>query len=68
MAEAVWEEYREIVLATSDLVRKVKAQIELDLSRATKKASTGTSTIKGKLGKMWAFSRRKPGYLGYGED
>lgn len=35
--QVAWKEYRRIVQSTRNQVRKVKAQIELNLSRATKK-------------------------------
>ena len=60
--QVAWEEYREIVRAARDQVRKAKALLELNLagtSRATRKASIGASVIKERLGKMWALSRRK---------
>ena len=45
-----------------DQVRKAKALIELNLARdikGNKKSSIGTLVIKGRLGKMWALSRKK---------
>ncbi|PKU48296.1 rna-directed dna polymerase from mobile element hypothetical protein [Limosa lapponica baueri] len=49
--------------AARDQVRKAKVEIKLNLARDIKgnkkKASTGTSAMKVRLGKMWALSRRK---------
>ena len=54
--------YRETVWVARDQVRKARALIELNLTRVIKgkrKASIGMLVIMGRLGKMWALSRRK---------
>ena len=46
-----WEEYKEIVQAARDQVRKAKALIEFNLTRdvkGNKKSSIGTSVMKGR--------------------
>jgi len=60
--QVAWEEYRKIVRAARDHVRKAKDLSELNLVRdikSNKKASIGTLVIKGRLGKMCALSGRK---------
>lgn len=71
--QVAWEEYWKTVQVGKDQVRKAKAPIELDLARmprATRKASTGTSLIKGRLGKCGPSpeGNGRTGYLGYGEE
>lgn len=58
----MWEDYREIIQAASDQVRKAKAQIELNLSgeiKGTKNFFTYINEKKERLGKMLDLSERK---------
>jgi len=54
--QATWEEYRNVVRACRDVMRKAKAHLELKLARDvknTRRASSTTSVAKGRLGTMW---------------
>ena len=57
--QVAWEEYREIAQTATDQIWKAKALMELNLARATRKASTGITVIKGRVWKMWALSGSK---------
>ena len=48
--QIAWDEYRKIVRAARDQVRKAEALLELNLP-------ISIPVIKGRLGKMWAISR-----------
>lgn len=63
--QVVWVEYRAIVQGTRDQVKKVKAQIEI--CPGQQKSFYRYIHNKRKIREMWALSRRKPGYPGYGE-
>jgi len=58
--QVAWEEYRQIVQAARDQVKKAKALIELNLARGVKGiASTGMSVITGTLKRNYAKTHGK---------
>lgn len=54
--QAIWEDYRKIVIVGRDVTRKAKAHLELSLAediKDIKKGFTNVSAGKGRLGQTW---------------